>query len=446
MAYATLAGGSGLDAAFGLAVDAGGNAYLAGFTDSPNYPVTAQAARRTGTRTEAFVTKVSPVGAFAYSTLVGGSGEESANAVVVDGQGNAYVGGTTSSTDFPVTGDGFQTGLGLRRRGAGATASAGFVARVNGDGSAITYGTYFGGSADNELTDLALDGAGTLFVGGASRSLDFPRTLGTMEPADRTEFVAPFVAKFDFTSRSSMVLGSVVSAASYQTSSTGVVAPGQVVVLFGNEIGPAALTTLRLTADGRVDTFLAGVRVLFDGVPAPLLYASAKQLSAVVPYGVAPNGRTVVQVDYQGLRSNPLVLWVAPAVVGVFTQNSSGRGAGAVLNQDGTLNTPENPAEKGSIVVLYGTGEGRTTPDGVDGKVTGEPLPRPQLRILAQVDGRVAEVLYAGGAPGLVAGVLQMNVRIPLTARSGAAVPLRIGGMDGPFGVEPSESVTIAIK
>jgi uncharacterized protein (TIGR03437 family) len=217
-------------------------------------------------------------------------------------------------------------------------------------------------------------------------------------------------------------------------------------VLFGNEIGPAALTTLRLTADGRVDTLLAVVRVLFDGVPAPLLYVSAKQLSAVVPYGVAPNGRTVVQVDYQGLRSNPLVLWVAPAVVGVFTQNSSGRGAGAVLNQDGTLNTPENPAEKGSIVVLYGTGEGRTTPEGVDGKVTGEPLPRPLLRILAQVDGRVAEVLYAGGAPGLVAGVLQMNVRIPLTARSGAAVPLRIGGMDGPFGVEPSEAVTIAIK
>jgi uncharacterized protein (TIGR03437 family) len=446
MAYATLAGGSGLEAAFGLAVDAGGNAYLAGFTDSPNYPVTAQAARRTGARTEAFVTKVSPVGSFAYSTLVGGSGEESANAVVVDGQGNAYVGGSTNSTDFPVTGDGFQTGLGLRRRGAGATASAGFVARVNGDGSAITYGTYFGGSADNELTDIALDGAGNLFIGGASRSLDFPRTQGTMEPADRTEFVAPFVARLDFGARGSMTLGSVIGAASYQTSSTGVVAPGQVVVLFGNEIGPAALTTLRLTADGRVDTLLAVVRVLFDGVPAPLLYVSAKQLSAVVPYGVAPNGRTVVQVDYQGLRSNPLVLWVAPAVVGVFTQNSSGRGAGAVLNQDGTLNTPENPAEKGSIVVLYGTGEGRTTPEGVDGKVTGEPLPGPQLRILAQVDGRVAEVLYAGGAPGLVAGVLQMNVRIPLTARSGAAVPLRIGGMDGPFGVEPSEAVTIAIK
>ena len=97
-------------------------------------------------------------------------------------------------------------------------------------------------------------------------------------------------------------------------------------------------------------------------------------------------------------------------------------------------------------VVCWRSCARRTTPEGVDGKVTGEPLPRPQLRILAQVDGRVAEVLYAGGAPGLVAGVLQMNVRIPLTARSGAAVPLRIGWMDGPFGVEPSESVTIAIQ
>lgn len=447
MAYSTLVGGSGGDAPFGLAVDGGGNAYLAGFTDSANFPVTAQAARKTGVKSEAFVTKVNAAGTgLAYSTLVGGSGDDVANGIVVDGLGNAYVAGGTSSADFPVTGDGFQTGLGLRRRGAGATASAGFVVRLNGVGTVITYGTYFGGSEDEELNDLALDGSGNLYVGGASTSLNFPRTLGTMEPPDRADFRAPFVARLDFGARGSMTLGSVIGAASYQTASTGVVAPGQVVVLFGNEIGPAELTTLRLTAEGKVDTFLGGVRVLFDGVPAPLLYVSAKQLSAVVPYGVAPNGRTVVQVDYLGLRSNPLVLWVAPAVVGVFTQNSSGRGAGAVLNQDGTLNTPENPAERGSIVVLYGTGEGRTAPEGVDGKVTGEPLPRPLLRILAQVDNRVAEVLYAGGAPGLVAGVLQMNIRIPATARTGPAVPLRIGGMDGPFGVEPSESVTIAIK
>ena len=82
----------------------------------------------------------------------------------------------------------------------------------------------------------------------------------------------------------------------------------------------------------------------------------------------------------------------------------------------------------------------------VDGKVTAEPLPRPLLRIFAQVDNRTAEVLYAGGAPGLVAGVLQMNIRIPEAARSGPEIPLTIGGMDGPFGVEPSERVTIAIR
>ena len=197
MAYATLAGGSGGDAALGLAVDAGGNAYLSGYTDSANYPVTAQAARRTGALTEAFVTKVNPQGAFVYSTLVGGSGYESANAVVVDGQGNAYVAGSTTSTDFPVTGDGFQTGLGLRRRGAGATASAGGVARLNAAGTAITYGTYFGGSASDDINDIGLDGAGNLYVGGAATSLNFPRTLGAMEPPDRTEFTSPFVARLD---------------------------------------------------------------------------------------------------------------------------------------------------------------------------------------------------------------------------------------------------------
>ncbi len=102
-------------------------------------------------------------------------------------------------------------------------------------------------------------------------SINFPRTLANYEPTDRTAFVTAFLAKFDFAARNSMALGSVVSAASYQVGINGVVAPGQIVVLFGNEIGPAQLTTLRLTADGRVDTTLAGVRVLFDGVPAPLL-------------------------------------------------------------------------------------------------------------------------------------------------------------------------------
>lgn len=447
LAYATLLGGSGGDAPFGLAVDAAGNAYVAGVTASPNFPTTAQAFQKPAGGGDAFVTKFNPTGtALVYSTCLGGTKDDLAYSIALDNAGNAIVAGGTESPDFPVTADAFQSGLGLIRRGAGRLAAAAFLTKLNPAGTTLTYSTFFGGSSNEAATAVALDAQGNALLTGVASSINFPRTTATYEPPDRTALGSAFLAKFDLASKSSMSLGSVVSAASYQTGTTGVIAPGQIVVLFGNEIGPAQLTTLQLNSAGRVDTALAGVRVFFDNIPAPLLYVSAKQLSAVVPYGVPQNGRTVVQVDYQGQRSNPLVLWVAPAIVGIFTQNSSGRGPAAVLNQDGTINSPSSPAEKGSIVVLYATGEGRTNPEGVDGKVTTEPLPRPLLRIFAQVDNRNAEILYVGSAPGLVAGVLQMNIRIPDAARSGPDIPLSIGGMDGPFGVEPSERVTIAIK
>ncbi len=446
--YSTLLGGRGEEAAFGLAVDPAGNAFLGGFTNSADFPVTAQAFQKTAQADSSFVVKVNSAGTdLVYSTFLGGSRGDYANRLAVDAQGNAIIAGFTESPDFPVTPDAFQSGLGLRRRGAGTTAAAAaFLAKLNPAGTALLYSTYFGGSTADEAKDLALDSAGNAYLIGTASSINFPRTLSNMEPTDRAEFLSPFLARFELNSRNSMTLGSVISAASYQPGLAGVVAPGQIVVLFGNELGPAQLATLQLNSNGRVDTLLAGVRVLFDGVPAPLLYVSSKQLSAVVPYSVQPNGRTTVQVDYQGLRSNPLVLWVAPALVGIFTQDSSGRGPGAILNQDGTVNSASNPAEKGSIVTLFGTGEGRTLPEGVDGKVTAEPLPRPVLRIFAQVDNRFADVLYVGGAPGLVAGVLQMNIKIPDDARSGAAIPISIGGMDGPFGTERSEQATVAIR
>jgi len=445
--YSTYLGGSGGDAAFSIAVDSVGNAYVAGVTDSPNFPVSAQAFRKTAAGGDAFVSKINPGGsALVYSTLIGGSRDDIAYSVAVDSQGSAVVVGGTESPDFSITRDAFQSGLGLLRRGAGRTAPSGFLTKVNAGGTALTYSTYFGGNNGESVTSVALDASGNAYLTGVATSINFPRTSSNYEPPDRSAFRTVFLAKFDLGSRSSMALGSVVSAATYQIGINGAIAPGQIVVLFGNEIGPAELTTLRLTADGKVDTILAGVRVLFDGVPAPLLYVSAKQLSAVVPYGVPPNGRTVVQVDYQGLRSNPLVLWVQPALVGIFSQDGSGRGPGAILNQDGTVNSPSNPAAKGSIVVLYGTGEGRTQPEGVDGRVAAEPLPRPVLRIFAQISDRATEVLYVGGAPGLVAGVLQMNIRVPETAPSGPAIPIFIGGMDGPFGVEPSERATLSIR
>ena len=230
----------------------------------------------------------------------------------------------------------------------------------------------------------------------------------------------------------------VVNAASFVS---GPVAPGELVTIFGVDIGPPALTLLQLNSAGLVEGELAETRALFDGIPAPLVYAQASQVAAVVPYAVAGRTRVSFQVEYLGVRSNAVNLDLAAAAPGIFTLNSSGRGPGAIVNQDGTVNSAANPARVGSTVAIFATGEGQTEPAGVDGKLAVEPLPRPRLPVSVLVAGAPAQVLYAGAAPGLVAGVLQINAVIPSGVAAGNAVPVMvtIGG------AASQSSVTLAI-
>ncbi len=221
-------------------------------------------------------------------------------------------------------------------------------------------------------------------------------------------------------------LMAVTNAASF---ASGPVAPGEIVTLFGTNFGPATLTTAHVTS-GMVDTVLADTRVLFDGAAAPLIYVSATQISAVVPYSVAGRLTTRMQVEYKGIVSNSLDIRVTDAAPGIFTLNISGSGPGAVVNQDGiTVNSAARPAPRGSIVVLYATGEGQTTPAGVTGKVTpadGSGLAKPLLPVTVLIGGQQAEVLYAGSAPGFVAGALQVNARVPQNAPTGDTIPVLV--------------------
>jgi uncharacterized protein (TIGR03437 family) len=127
----------------------------------------------------------------------------------------------------------------------------------------------------------------------------------------------------------------------------------------------------------------------------------------------------------------------------VFTIDMSGRGQGAILNQDVvTVNSTAKPADKGSIVVIYATGEGQTSPAGLDGKLADGPFyPKPVQGVTVNIGGIPAEVLYYGGAPTLVAGVMQINVRVPADAPSGD-VPLDV--VVGTTHSQPG--VTVAVK
>jgi uncharacterized protein (TIGR03437 family) len=231
----------------------------------------------------------------------------------------------------------------------------------------------------------------------------------------------------------------LVNGASYQG---GGVAPGEVVTLFGQGMGPASLAGAALDETGSLSDVLGGTQLFFDGSPAPLVYASAGQLGAVVPYSVAGNTTTSVQVSYLGALSPPVVVPVVPAVPAIFTLSGEGTGGGVILNQDYSVNSPSNPAARGDFVVIYATGAGQTSPTGVDGMITGSTIPLPLLPVTVQVDGLDAVVAFAGDAPYLVSGVLQLNVQIPAGAQTGPAVSLVMST----GGVSSQAGVTVSVK
>jgi len=268
-------------------------------------------------------------------------------------------------------------------------------------------------------------------IGDGSATRGFELIDGTVEVRLRIQGVGPFLSS-----------AGVVNAASGRGNA---VSPGLITTIYGSNLGPAELALGGLTSDNtRFNTTAGGTRVLFDGVPAPVIYSARGQVSVIAPYSIAGRTTTSVVVEAGGVRAEPVTLSVVAAVPAVFTANQSGTGQGAILNQDGSVNSATNPAAPASIVVLFATGEGQTTPGGVDGLLaTGSPLPRPIAQpTRVTVGGQEAEVVYSGAAPGLVAGLWQINARIPATVPTGAAVPivLRVGEATSIAGV------TVAIR
>jgi uncharacterized protein (TIGR03437 family) len=220
----------------------------------------------------------------------------------------------------------------------------------------------------------------------------------------------------------------------------GPLAPGEIVSIFGTGLGPAAPATAAVDPSGLLSKSLAGVEVLFDGWPAALFYVSGTQLNVQVPYHVAAQPTTQIEVYYLGSMVARTTLAVADTAPGVFTLGG-GTGQAAMVNEDGTLNSTLNPAARGSVVVLYATGEGQTNPNGVNGKPAAVPYPKPLAGVSLRIGGYPAEILYAGAAPGY-AGLMQINARVPSGYAGSGVLPvtLTVGGI-------PSQSgVTMAVK
>jgi hypothetical protein len=201
--YSTFLGGSAHEIGYGIAVDSAGNAYVTGFTQSPNFPTTAGAFDRTGSQTndlDAFVTKLNATGsALVYSTFLGGSNFEWGRAIAIDAAGNAYIAGQTKSSSFPTTGGAFDRTFNVDTcPRCGIDQQDAFVTKLNATGSALVYSTFLGGFQFDDALAIAVDAAGNAYVGGETGSSNFPVTAGAFDTTPNGEFDA-FVTKLSAT-------------------------------------------------------------------------------------------------------------------------------------------------------------------------------------------------------------------------------------------------------
>jgi uncharacterized protein (TIGR03437 family) len=232
----------------------------------------------------------------------------------------------------------------------------------------------------------------------------------------------------------------VISFTASAATGTSPFAAGQLISIYGSELGPGAGTGLQLGPGDVVTTSNSGTQVLLDGTAAPILYTSSGQVNAVIPCEVAGNASTQMVVEYMGAQSAPVTVPLGPAAPGIFTADGSGQGQAAALNQDNSFNSPSNPAAHGSVLTFYATGVGATSPC-VDGQVYQSNFPTIPLPVVVGLGGSGAHVDYAGQAPDLVSGVAQFNIVIPSDATTGV-VPLTlvVGG------IFSTPGVTIAVK
>jgi uncharacterized protein (TIGR03437 family) len=463
----------------GLAVDATGNVTISGITNAPSFPVTAGVLQQDcdcATNVSAgFVSRLTPdASKLLWSTFVGSAsfGAISYLGMAEDAEGNVDLVGDYApyapTSVPPLT----QTGTpGL------------FAAQLSSDGSHLTYSTDLGQSPNAASHGIALDSTRNVYLTGTTSSTKFPGLpnvptlgadfvleLGAMGAPQSLVWLPTGTVSgqplFDASGNLLLVSGQVALLqfpAEFAVSAPAVVGysnsasfavnrglyPGALVSLFGFQLVSAAQIAVP-DASGKFPTTLAGVQVLLNSIPAPLLYAGPNQINFQVPFETGQND-LLAAVQLQVMLPSGAFTMQVPLSPSLGLFMSSGGQYAVALNQDGTANSATNPAPPGSVITLFGTGalslSLSSRPSLADGLLASGAAPLSQETNDFQVvdtDGIEASILYAGTAPGLIDGLFQLNIQLPvgevltshtLTLRSGAS---------SPFGtIPPSNGVEI---
>ncbi|MBN8732111.1 MAG: hypothetical protein J0L64_16340 [Acidobacteria bacterium] len=202
-------------------------------------------------------------------------------------------------------------------------------------------------------------------------------------------------------------------------------APGSYMVLTGTDLGPPTQVVAPINGVRQLPTTLGNVRVFMNGVAAPLLSVSATRIQAMVPFEIAGLTRLEVQVANQNVQSDVTTLALADNAPILFTADGSGRGRGAFLNQNGSVNGPGSGATRGTAVLLYGAGGGLFERDLLSGSVV-DATGRFRASVSVFIGGVQADVLYAGPAPGMIAGMFQINALVSMDVIPGASLPVTV--------------------
>jgi len=293
--------------------------------------------------------------------------------------------------------------------------------------------TVFGNVANNPSLAV-MDAINALQTYTFNGFTDFPfaaNYVAGKTPADNNYVYVTSIAQL------SPSFSGVANAATAIPNTTTGISPGEMITIYGSNMGPTTVTSLELDGTGaNVMSLLEGTQVTFNGVAGPMIFTYDGQLAVVVPYEIAGQSTVNVVVSYLGLQTSSQQFKVVAANPGLFTLSETGKGDAAIERpSDQSIISVSNPASLGDQLQLYGQGYGVASPSLADGALVISSLPIPVAQTKLLIDGNAVPYEYIGGAGDEVNGMMQINFVVPQLKAGSHSIQVQVGSAISPAGV-----------